>query len=129
MAYVFILDDDEDFAKALESFITKMGHDVAIAYDVEEGFKAIVGKKPDLLVLDVMFPEDSSAGFTLSRRIREHSEELKKLPILMVTAVNSAFALDFGVDDIDEDWLPVTAFIEKPVDFKAFEAEINKLLK
>ncbi len=128
MARIFILDDDEDFAGALSAFLTKAGHEVEMAYEVEKGFEEVVAKKPDLLILDVMFPEDSSAGFSIARRIRQHSEEMKKLPILMVTSVNSEFALGFGTDDIDDDWLPVTEFIEKPVDFDVLEEQVSRLL-
>ena len=37
-----------------------------------------VGKMADLVILDVMFPEDSSAGFELARTMRLDNEDLKK---------------------------------------------------
>ena len=78
--------------------------------------------------LDVMFPEDSSAGFELARAMRHFTEKLKNIPILMLTAVNAKFSLGFGSRDIDENWLPVSEFLEKPVDFDILKNKVAELL-
>ncbi len=80
------------------------------------------------MVLDVMFPEDSSAGFELARIMRHENETLKMIPILMLTAINAKFPLGFGPKDIDSEWMPVTAFLEKPVDFDVLKGKVSKLL-
>jgi CheY-like chemotaxis protein len=85
-------------------------------------------KLPDLVVLDVMFPEDASAGFELARSMRHKNQNLKDVPILMLTAINTKFPLGFGAKDIDDDWLPVTDFLEKPVDFDLLRQKIAELL-
>ena len=53
-------------------------------------------KPPDLLVLDVMFPEDACGGFELARALRSRDDLLAEMPILMLTAINTAFPLGFG---------------------------------
>jgi len=60
--------------------------------------------------------------------MRHESEQLKKIPILMLTAINTKFPLGFGPKDIDDDWLPVTEFLEKPVDFDVLVDKVSKLL-
>ena len=85
-------------------------------------------KPPDLAILDVMFPEDASAGFELARFMRHEKEQLKNIPILMLTAINTKFPLGFGSKDIDEEWMPVTEFLEKPVDFDVLREKVAKLL-
>ncbi|MCG7851112.1 MAG: hypothetical protein MIO92_01170, partial [Methanosarcinaceae archaeon] len=52
----------------------------------------------------------------------------KMIPILMLTAINTKFPLGFGPKDIDDDWLPVTEFLEKPVDFDVLVDKVSKLL-
>ena len=115
MAYVLIVDDDQDFANAAATALRDTGHEVAIELDTESATKSMEQRRPDLVVLDVMFPENACAGFELARHIQHHSDALKGIPILMLTAVNTKFPLGFSSRDIDKDWLPVTDFLEKPV--------------
>jgi len=128
MAYVLIVDDDEDFAQTTATVIRNEGHDVNIELDTESAAQSMKDKIPDLVILDVMFPEDASAGFELARYMRNASEELKMIPILMLTAINARFPLGFGPDDIDSEWMPVTDFLEKPVDFDVLKDKVAKLL-
>ena len=104
------------------------GHDVQIELDTDDAMKKIEAKPPDLLILDVMFPEDASAGFELARTIRHKNEKLKDIPILMLTAINAKFPLGFGAQDIDDSWLPANIFLEKPVDFGVLKTKVAQLL-
>jgi DNA-binding response OmpR family regulator len=128
MAYVLIVDDDEDFAQTTAIVLRNEGHEVQIELDTDDAVQSMQNKLPDLVVLDVMFPEDISAGFGLARFMRHESEQLKTIPILMLTAINTKFPLGFGPKDIDDDWLPVTDFLEKPVDFDVLVNKVSKLL-
>jgi DNA-binding response OmpR family regulator len=128
MAYLLIVDDDEDFANTTATVLRKEGHDIQIELDTDDAVKSMENKPPDLVILDVMFPEDASAGFELARFMRHESEKLKEIPILMLTAINVKFPLGFGPKDIDDRWLPVTDFLEKPVDFDVLLSKVAKLL-
>ena len=128
MAYILIVDDDDDFAQTTATVLRNEGHEVQIELDTDDAVQSMQKKIPDLAVLDVMFPEDISAGFELARFMRHESEQLKKIPILMLTAINTKFPLGFGPKDIDDDWLPVTDFLEKPVDFDVLVNKVSKLL-
>jgi CheY-like chemotaxis protein len=128
MAYVLIVDDDEDFAETTATVIKSEGHDVHIELDTESAAQSMQNKIPDLVVLDVMFPEDASAGFELARFMRHENETLKTIPILLLTAINAKFPLGFGPKDIDSEWMPVTDFLEKPVDFDILRGKVAKML-
>ena len=128
MAYVMIVDDDQDFAETIALVIRNEGHEVENKYDTESAFQSMQERTPDLVLLDVMFPEDSSAGFELARAMRHENENLKKVPILMLTAINAKFPLGFGPNDRDSEWMPVTDFLEKPVDFDVLRVKVAKLL-
>ena len=128
MAYVMIVDDDQDFAETIALVIRNEGHEVQNKYDTESAFESMQNRIPDLVLLDVMFPEDSSAGFELARTMRHENEKLKNVPILMLTAINAKFPLGFGPNDIDSEWMPVTDFLEKPVDFDVLRDKVAKLL-
>lgn len=128
MARLMIVDDDEDFAKATAKVLKNDGHEVQIELTPEVALEHLEQRQPDLVILDVMFPEDCSAGFKLARMIRTGREGLKETPILMLTAVNSKFPLRFTSEDIDRTWLPVTDFLEKPMDFDVLREKVSALV-
>ncbi len=130
MAYVLLIDDDEDFASAAAKALSDAGHKVNIELSTDAGQRAVATRVPDLIVLDVMFPEDSMAGFTLARALRgADNEQIRRVPILMLTAVNARFPLGFTARDIDDSWMPVTDFLEKPVDLDALVDRVANVLK
>ena len=128
MPYLLIVDDDEDFASTTATVLRKEGYDVQVELDIDSAVKSMESKPPDLAILDVMFPEDASAGFELARSMRHEGGKLKNIPILMLTAINTKFPLGFGPKDIDDRWMPVTEFLEKPVDFDVLREKVAKLL-
>ncbi len=128
MSYLMIVDDDEDFAVATATVLRNIGHEVQIEEDPDAAIESMKTRQPDLAILDVMFPEDASGGFQLARRMRHHDAGLGDIPILMLTAINSKFPLGFGSKDIDDNWLPVSDFMEKPVDLDALCEKVNELL-
>ncbi|NUQ66333.1 MAG: response regulator [Pirellulales bacterium] len=125
MAYLLIIDDDEDFAGAVAAVLQSEGHETAIELDDRKAMDRLRQRRPDAIVLDVMFPENPSGGFELARKIRRSYD---RLPILMLTAVNQQFPLGFSNKDIDPTWLPVTEFLEKPVDFQLLSRKVAQLL-
>ena len=129
MAYLLIVDDDEPFTRATAKFLRDVGYEVEVALEIDAAVSSMHGRRPDLVILDVMFPKDKCAGFTLARKIHHQDEKLKGIPILMLTAVNSQFPFGFSTEDIDDRWLPVAAFLEKPVDFDVLQNKVEALLK
>lgn len=125
MAYLLIIDDDEEFAGAVGAVLESEGHEVAIEVDPDRALPSMQQRRPDAIVLDVMFPENPSGGFELARKIRRSFD---RLPILMLTAVNQQFPLGFSNKDIDPTWLPVTEFLEKPVDFQVLRQRMAEML-
>lgn len=128
MAYVMVVDDDEDFAVATSTVLRNAGHEVHIELDTESATKSMLKRRPDLVVLDVMFPENPSAGFELARAMRHYEEKLKGIPVLILTAVNDKFPLGFSSRDIDDTWLPISEFMEKPIDFDVLRNRVDALL-
>ncbi len=128
MGYVLIIDDDDDFSAAVATVLSSGGHEVQVEPEVDNAIKNMEARQPDLVVLDVMFPEDPAAGFSLARQMRQKEGALKEVPILMLTAVNTKFPLGFDSSDIDDDWLPVTDFLEKPVDLDVLQSKVDALL-
>lgn len=125
MAYILIIDDDEDFSHATQMALETSGHEVAMSLSTEAGTESIAKRVPDLLILDVMFPEDSAAGLKLAQEL---NVKYSAMPIVLLTAVNQEFPLGFSEKDIDGVHMPVVAFIEKPVDLDILSQKVADLL-
>lgn len=123
-----IVDDDVDFTKAVEIAMQDEGHETRIANDTEKGLRDVREYKPDLLILDVMFPGNNTGGFDLVREIREFEDDLKGLPVLMLTGVNQHFPLGLSSQNVGDPWLPATDFLEKPVHFDILKQKVSELL-
>ncbi len=129
MAYVMIVDDDEDMANAVAAMLRNAGHEVCIELDQKKAVTCMEERRPDLVILDVMFPNEKTAGFTLARAIRHHNEKLKGIPVIMLTAVHQEYPeLRFCNRDIDDYWLPVAEYLSKPVDPSVLREKVSALL-
>ena len=83
--------------------------------------------KPDLILLDVMFAGPPGPdGIELSRRFHQ-DPDLKSIPIIILTGVRKVLDFHFKIGP-DETWMPVKAFLEKPIKPDNLLAEIEKVL-
>ena len=128
MAYLMIVDDDENLAEALAVAMTAEGHEVATSSDIAVAMAEMQRRPPDLVILDVMFPEDDFAGFELARQMRK-CRDLNRIPILMLTSLNRSMGLCFSTLDTDNSWLPVAEFLNKPVDLQELAGKVKSLLQ
>jgi CheY-like chemotaxis protein len=125
MAYLLIVDDDPEFASSVATVCQADGHDVATVHTPADALASVAQRRPDGILLDVMFPEDPTAGFQVAREVRR---KFGRIPILLLTAVNQEFPLGFSHKDYDANWLPVAEFVEKPVDFAVLREKVSRLL-
>lgn len=124
---ILIIDDDPDLVLAARMPLEQAGYEVFSAGTQEEGLAAVDTIKPDLIILDVMM-DTHTAGFQLAQKLHGAgaNPEHQAIPILMVTAVHQTTPLRFSPDD---DYLPVDAFIDKPIDPKTLLAQVSTLLQ
>jgi signal transduction histidine kinase len=129
MAKILIIDDDQDISESLTRVLEKNGFTVQLKRDTTNLLTDVRKADPDLILLDVMFPEDPQAGFKAARDLRG-DEKLAKIPVLVLSAVNQRSGMGFGFSDqdISDDFMPVEGFIEKPVEPKVLLERINQLL-
>lgn len=123
---ILIIDDDPDLVLAARMPLEKAGYEVHEAGDSSAGLAAVDQVQPDLIILDVMM-DTHTAGFQLALSLHgpDAKPEHQAIPIIILSAVHQTTPLRFGPD---EDYLPVNAFLEKPLKPQALLAEVNKLL-
>ncbi|MBF0563077.1 MAG: response regulator [Alphaproteobacteria bacterium] len=129
MARILIIDDDPDITDTLTLVLESNGHTVTVKQDIDNFLDEVKAIHPDLIILDIMMPEDSQAGFKAARALH-NDEKVGKIPVLILSAVNQRSNLSFGFSesDISTDFLPVEAFIEKPVEPRVLLGKIENLL-
>jgi len=127
MRKIMIVDDDRAFAVNVATIIGSEGYEVVVEDRTDEAVSAVERESPDLVVLDVMYPGDPAGGFKVARQIRR-TEGTKDLPLILLTGMNQELPADFSEKDIDDKWMPVQGFFEKPPDFERMLALIRKLL-
>ena len=83
MKKIIIIDDEPTSRQILQNALEKRKFEVLIAEDGVEGFSLINSHRPHLIILDVHMPNVD--GYKLVRDIQS-DEEIKKIPIIIVTA-------------------------------------------
>ena len=97
---VYILEDDENI-RELECYaLTKEGFTVRDFENSKDLYNALKGNIPDLILLDIMLPDDD--GLTVLKKIRK-SPIFSKIPVIIISAKTSELdrvrGLDLGADD------------------------------
>jgi DNA-binding response OmpR family regulator len=123
MAQILLVDDDQDIIEMNRTVFAQRGHTVMVAYSAEEAKKTAQSNPPELAVLDVMM-EDKTAGFELARQLHEM---YPTMPMIMLTGISKEMRLGYTFQP-DETWLPVSKFMEKPVNPRILADEADKLL-
>ena len=143
---VLVIDDDPNTVKYLSVVLSENGYEPSSACDGEEGLEKIRQSKPDLITLDVMMPKKS--GLTLFKILKK-DEQLKDIPVLMLTGVAGILAeeeahkdetfehpydslreaLTTAVRKMRKDGLvKPEMFVDKPVDIESFVAKVQDLI-
>ncbi len=125
MTQILVVDDDEDFDGAVRMVLQSRGFDVPMMHDVAGVIDRLDQRLPDALILDVMFPDNPVAGIELAKEVRAR---FPKLPIVMLTAIHQHMPLGFAAESLDPALLPVTEFLEKPIDFHLLCDKLDRLL-
>ena len=118
---ILIIDDDEDIADNIQALLSHEGFEVIIANHVEDGLEKIKNENPDLVLLDIMFPEGKTLGFEAAIDIKKLRANL---PVFAFSAINRDYAFDFQKEDAH-----VEEFLVKPVDTKSLVNLIKKYLE
>jgi len=115
---VLIIDDDTDVLGTTGPLLAHEGFEIFSAETVERGMEIIEEIKPDVVLLDIMFPEKKTRGFEAAGEIKEKHPDL---PIIALTAINREYAFDFAQEDIQAE-----EFVNKPIDTNKLVELIKK---
>jgi len=122
---ILLVDDDAQLLREVQPHLEALGYEVATASDGLAALKLAKSMFPDLVVLDINFPNPKAAqnraidGIEVLRRLREIGD----VPVLMLSSANVAavkvMTLTIGADD----------YLAKPFDLQELSARIAAILR
>lgn len=117
MARIYLVEDDDNIRKLICYALSKEGRDIIGFPTPGEFWEEYRLQKPELLLLDIMLPEED--GLSILKKVRAESDT----PIIMLTAKGSEFdkvtGLDLGADD----------YITKPFGMTELSSRVRAVLR
>lgn len=97
-----LIEDDADIGETYKMKLNSNNFVVEIASDGEEGMEKIRSLRPDLVLLDIVMPKKD--GFDFLEDLRSESEEIKKIPIVVLSNLASPIDIEQGKRFGIRDW-------------------------
>lgn len=114
---ILVVDDDEDLRTLLTTYLNREGFRVLSAPNGASMRQALCDNDVDLIVLDVLLPDDN--GFNLIRNLRRSHDT----PVVLLTgkseSVDRIVGLELGADD----------YVCKPFELRELLARIRSILR
>jgi CheY-like chemotaxis protein len=129
---ILVIDDDPDLVEAIRITLEANNYQVFSAGNGTEGLRQVKDIFPDLIILDVMMGSITE-GFQVSQQLRSRDPQSEykaysNIPILMLTGISEKMHMKFSPNE-DADYLPVDAFMEKPIRFEALLEKVKTLIQ
>ena len=119
MALIYIVEDDESI-REIETIALKNSNYIVSAFEnAKEFYKKLDELVPDLILLDVMLPDES--GYDIVRKLRKRPAT-QDIPIIMVTAKTTEMDMIKGLDGGADD------YIKKPFSIMELITRVKALL-
>lgn len=117
MPRILLIDDDEKLGELLGAYFRRFDLELIAANHPALGLERLKKDRPDLVILDVMLPDQD--GFQVCREIRRESA----VPIIMLTArgdvTDRVVGLELGADD----------YMPKPFEPRELVARVQNVLR
>ena len=117
---IYFLEDDASIQKLVCYALAKEGYEIKGMSLPSEFWKEIREEIPELILLDIMLPEED--GISILKKLRE-DKKYQDIPVIMITAKTSEFdkvtGLDMGADD----------YITKPFGMTELASRVNAVLR
>lgn len=112
---ILVVDDEADVRTFLTAVLKKRGYETLTAADGREAFDIVRREKPDLVILDLMMPQQTGTDFF--RRLAKDSD-LCHIPVIIVSGLAGRH---LAVRE------PVAVF-DKPIDPDKFGEAVDRAL-
>lgn len=120
MALIYIVEDDKSIQEVETIALRNSNYSVAAFERASDFYKKLEEELPDLVLLDIMLPDED--GYKIVRSIRSDART-RNLPVIMITAKTTEMDMVKGLDDGADD------YIKKPFSVMELLSRIKALLR
>lgn len=117
---VYILEDDDNIRKLINYSLKSQGFEVQDFALPSAFWAALQTTNPDLLLLDIMLPEED--GISILKKLRSNPKT-STIPVIMLTAKDSEYDVVTGLDSGADD------YVTKPFGMMALVSRIKAVLR
>ncbi len=117
---IYLLEDDDSIRKLVVYALESSGYPAQGFERPSLFWKAVSDKMPDMVLLDIMLPEED--GLSVLKKLRSASAT-REMPVIMLTAKNTEYDKVIGLDNGADD------FITKPFGMMELVARVRALLR
>lgn len=120
MALIYIVEDDSNIREIEMIALQNSGYKVEAFENAESFYKSLEAAIPELIVLDVMLPDEN--GYEIVKRLR-NTLATKSVPVIMVTAKTQEIDLVKGLENGADD------YVKKPFSIMELISRVKALLR
>ncbi len=117
---IFVLEDDENIGKLVSYTLQSVGFETKCFERPSDFWTELRNKKPELLILDLMLPEED--GISILKKLRS-SALYSDIPVIILTAKSSEFDMINGLDSGADD------YISKPFSVMTLVSRVKAVLR
>jgi DNA-binding response OmpR family regulator len=122
---ILIIDDDPDFVEATKVVLQSKDYQVLTAYDGKEGLEKVREEGPDLIILDIIMPQED--GFKVCEEIKA-DPKLAKIPVIILTSLSERWS-EVALSVTQGLMLEAEDYIDKPVAPEELLKRVEKRLE
>lgn len=118
---ILLIDDDEELCEAVATYLSQHDYHVEVAHAPSVAYQSILKKQPDLILLDIMLPEED--GFEVCKKLVADTDKFGYIPIIMLTARGDVFDRVVGLE------IGASDYLAKPFEPRELLARIRSTLR
>lgn len=116
---ILIVDDNEDILFVLKDILSE-DYIIVTAKDGNDGLERLINYMPDLVITDIMMPNQDGIAMTKQIKINPHTMHI---PLIIISAKS---AIDDKIEGIESG---ADAYISKPFDIQYMKSVVRKLIE
>jgi DNA-binding response OmpR family regulator len=116
---ILAVDDDPSVCDFYEHSLRLMGYDIECAPSAAKAREALAKRRPDLILMDIMMPDQDGISFTRDLR---GDAKTADIPIVVVSGLADAATLS------DALLFGAAGYLVKPIDIDALRAKMDQAI-
>ena len=117
---IYIVEDDSSIRELEQYALQSNGYETTGCENAASFWAALRSGRPDLVILDVMLPDED--GLTILKKLRDNGPT-RRLPVIMLTAKGTEYDKVVGLDSGADDYIP------KPFGMMELVSRVRALLR